>query len=182
MLTCLTVKTKSLDHYRPHSYTEHKWSTPCTHHELEFYWIDAFDPLQQEKILSTLPDFMYPSGGAEGVEGTKKRFKDRKLLWLYARMKTNTGETIQRLVNGFGSPWIYQLSLKGWASWSVPAGPTGFHDRFTRSRETCQSKPTRESCLEWSLAIKQFVFSLGKAWCLSSPTLLWIHCFKLCVT
>ena len=32
--------------------------------------------LWQEKILATLPDFMYPSGGAEGVEATKKRYKD----------------------------------------------------------------------------------------------------------
>jgi len=37
---------------------------------------EMFAKRDEEKILSTLPDFMYPSGGAEGVEETKKRYKE----------------------------------------------------------------------------------------------------------
>lgn len=37
---------------------------------------EMFAKRDEEKILATLPDFMYPSGGAEGVEATKKRYKE----------------------------------------------------------------------------------------------------------
>lgn len=37
---------------------------------------EMFAKRDEEKILATLPDFMYPSGGAEGVEAMKKRYKE----------------------------------------------------------------------------------------------------------